>query len=84
MKAKEAIKSSLDGNLFVLKMYLADLSDADLLVRPVPGANHVAWQLGHLIAAENKILGDLEGTSFGDWPRSTAKAFSAAKWPNSR
>ena len=37
-------------------MYLADLSDADLLVRPVPGANHIAWQLGHLIGAEVELL----------------------------
>ena len=36
----------------MLGMYLGDLSDADLLVRPVPGANHIAWQLGHLITAE--------------------------------
>jgi hypothetical protein len=37
-------------------MYLADLSDADLLVRPAPKANHIAWQLGHLIKAERDHL----------------------------
>jgi uncharacterized damage-inducible protein DinB len=52
MNAKDAIKHSLNGNHQILTMYLSDLSDADLLVRPVPGANHIAWQLGHLIAAE--------------------------------
>jgi hypothetical protein len=36
-------------------MYLGDLSDADLLVRPVPGANHIAWQLGHVIGSEQKL-----------------------------
>ena len=35
-----------------MEKYLADLSDADMLVRPVPNANHIAWQLGHLIASE--------------------------------
>jgi hypothetical protein len=33
---------------------LSDLSDADLLVRPAPAANHLAWQLGHLISSERQ------------------------------
>jgi hypothetical protein len=35
-----------------LKMTLGDFAEADMLVRPVPGANHTAWQLGHMIAGE--------------------------------
>jgi hypothetical protein len=27
-----------------------------LMVRPVPGANHIAWQLGHLISAERFLV----------------------------
>jgi hypothetical protein len=46
--------------------YLADLTDADLLVRPAPGCNHIAWQLGHLIQAEH---GMLEGASPGSMPK---------------
>lgn len=56
MNAKDAIKYSLNSNHQVLKMYLADLSDADLLVRPAPGANHIAWMLGHVIATEGTFL----------------------------
>jgi uncharacterized damage-inducible protein DinB len=52
MNAKDVIKHALNSNHHILTMYLGDLSDADLLVRPVPGANHIAWQLGHLINAE--------------------------------
>jgi hypothetical protein len=52
MNAKDAIKFSLESNQNMIGMYLGDLSDADLLVRPTPGANHIAWQLGHLIIAE--------------------------------
>jgi hypothetical protein len=37
-------------------MHLADLSDADLLVRPVPGANHANWQMGHLIVSELQMV----------------------------
>jgi hypothetical protein len=27
-----------------------------MLTRPVPGANHPAWQLGHLIVAETNAV----------------------------
>lgn len=52
MNAKDAIKNALTSTQNILAMYLSDLSDADLLVRPAPKANHIAWQLGHLIGAE--------------------------------
>src|SRR5262245_59434635 len=52
MNAKDAIKFALESNQNMIGMYLSDLSDADLLVRPTAGANHIAWQLGHLIIAE--------------------------------
>src|ERR1700674_3093706 len=52
MKTKDAIKKALTATQSLLPMYLSDLSDADLLVRPVPGANHIAWQIGHLILTE--------------------------------
>jgi hypothetical protein len=52
MQAKEAIKFLLQSDQNMVAQYLSDLSDADLLVRPAPGANHIAWQLGHLIASE--------------------------------
>jgi hypothetical protein len=52
MNAKDSIKFLLGANENMIAMYLSDLSDADLLVRPATGANHIAWQLGHLIASE--------------------------------
>jgi len=56
MHSKDVIQIALKSTQEILSMYLADLSDADLLVRPVPGANTIAWQLGHLIAAEPHLL----------------------------
>jgi len=56
MQAKDAIKSALKSTQRMLEMYLADLSDADLLVRPIPNANHIAWQLGHLINSEPELV----------------------------
>ena len=48
MNAKDVIRGLFGMNDFVLNEYLKDMSDTDLLIRPVPGANHIAWQLGHL------------------------------------
>jgi hypothetical protein len=69
MTGKDAIKLSLKTTQNLLNQYVSDLSDADLLVRPVPGANHIAWQLGHLIVAEVGLLGkQLPGASFPELP----------------
>jgi uncharacterized damage-inducible protein DinB len=51
--------------------YIGDFADADLLVRPVPGANHTAWQLGHLINSECGMIKAIGGgtevpAGFGD------------------
>jgi len=55
MTAKDVIRHSLELCHSVLKTYLADLTDEDLLIRPVPGANHTAWMLGHLLICENGL-----------------------------
>jgi hypothetical protein len=52
MKASQVLETALNGTQFLANHYLSDLSDADLLTRPTPGANHIAWQLGHVIASE--------------------------------
>lgn len=52
MTGSEAIQAALEATRGVLERYLDDLSDADLLARPSPNANHIAWQLGHLIWTE--------------------------------
>jgi hypothetical protein len=35
---------------------LDDLKAGDLMLRPVPDANHIAWQWGHLIASERRLV----------------------------
>jgi len=54
--------------------YISDFTDADLLVRPLPGANHAAWQLGHLILAERFIAGEIPGVAYPDLPQGFAEA----------
>src|SRR5438105_8273408 len=69
MNVKDAMKHSLKSTQNMLEMYLSDLSDADLLVRPVPGANHIAWQIGHLIQSERSIiLGELPSAAYPELP----------------
>jgi hypothetical protein len=56
MNAKDAIRSSVNLSSMVLKTYVSDLDDADLMRRPGEGCNHLAWQLGHLISSEVRLL----------------------------
>jgi hypothetical protein len=73
MNTKEAIKHNLDFNYMAMKQMLADLSDADLLVRPVPNANHIAWQLGHLITSEVGLLNYVPGARPAELPAGFAE-----------
>ena len=52
MNGVQSIQTALGSTQLLLNRYIEDLSDADMLVRPCPGANHAAWQLGHLINSE--------------------------------
>ena len=56
MNAREAIKASYAMPDTICQSYLGDLSDKELMVRPVEGANHIAWQLGHLIGSEHQLV----------------------------
>jgi hypothetical protein len=56
MSPKDALRLGIDSSQMIIDAYIGDLDDADLLIRPVPGMNHIAWQLGHLIAAERYFV----------------------------
>lgn len=53
MDIREVLRGTLGRSKMVTEMLLGDFSDADLLQRPVPEANHIAWQLGHLVMSFN-------------------------------
>ena len=63
MKTHEAITSNLHTSRYIMTSYLSDLSDDDLLVRPVPAAHHAAWQLGHLILSESQMINGIRAGS---------------------
>lgn len=56
MTGKDAIREVVEFCHMVAGQYVTDLTDEDLLVRSVPGANHIAWQLGHLISSDHHML----------------------------
>jgi DinB family protein len=56
MTGKEVLTGALTSTQWLMTEYLKDLSDADLLVRPAPSANHIAWQLGHVIHSEMFLI----------------------------
>jgi hypothetical protein len=68
MQARDAIRTALTSTQEILSWYLSDLSDADLLMRPAPGANHIAWQLGHLINAERGMGSQIPGVAYSELP----------------
>jgi len=68
VNAKDVIKKSLKTTGDMLTMFVADLSDEDLIVRPAPAANHIAWQLGHLIACEAMMGGVIPGATYPELP----------------
>lgn len=63
---------------FVLKAYLGDLSDAELMHRPAPGCNHLAWQLGHLISSNAMLLESVVPGSAPELPAGFADKHSKA------
>ena len=65
-----AIKAALESTRQILKMYVDDFTDADLFVRPVPAANHTAWQLGQIITGDVYLVrsGLLPDAAFPELP----------------
>ncbi|HEX4125854.1 MAG TPA: DinB family protein [Tepidisphaeraceae bacterium] len=51
----DLLADSLHRNLTMANWMLSDFNDADMLVRPVPGANHAAWQIGQVTASEARM-----------------------------
>ena len=69
MKAKDVVKLALTTTQDTMLMFLADMTDSELTVRPVPSANNIAWQLAHLIVAEKLLLeGALPGAKYPEVP----------------
>ena len=60
MNAKDVLIAAIEQAAWVTSTLLHDLSDGDLLLRPAPGMNAIAWQLGHLVLSVHEKLCALE------------------------
>lgn len=76
MDAKEAIRFTIGSAEFVSLGYLEDLSDKELLHRPCAGANHINWQIGHLIVAENQMINGVAPGSMPALPTGFAEKYT--------
>lgn len=56
MDSREAVRINLATADFVMRTYLEDFTDEELMTRPAPAANTLAWQLGHLIVNEHQFV----------------------------
>jgi hypothetical protein len=73
--AKNILHQSIEMAHFLTRAYVEDLTDAELLVRAVPGANHIAWQLGHVIGGLRQMLSAI-GRQSPALPEGFAAAYS--------
>jgi hypothetical protein len=76
MTAKDVIKQTMELLRPVATGYLSDMTDTDLFVRPVPQANHIAWQLGHVISGEHQMVTSL-GHQMPNLPQGFAEAYTS-------
>ncbi|WP_283432515.1 DinB family protein [Neorhodopirellula lusitana] len=74
MHGKEAIRSAMGLSDMVYTSYLGDMEDAELMLRPAPGCNHLAWQTGHLIASEVSLLKSICPDTATELPEGFAEA----------
>jgi hypothetical protein len=65
----EVLQRILNITYELANLLLSDFSDNDLLVRPVPKANRIAWELGHWIIREYRLIGSQNlGMNFPQLP----------------
>lgn len=76
MNACKLAEQSLRFTQHVINSILSDLSDADLLARPVEGANHIAWQIGHLIVSERNLARHLPSARYPELPAGFAERYA--------
>lgn len=63
MNANDAIANTIQTADMVCQAYLNDLTAEDLMKRPHAQCNHLNWQVGHLITADQQMInGSVPGT----------------------
>jgi len=76
MNAQQAIQIAIDAGQMIALGYLEDLTDKELFHRPAPGANHINWQLGHLIVSEHEMINTAKPGSMPPLPQGFAERYT--------
>lgn len=77
MNANEAIKSALATAEMISMAYLDDLTDDEMMIRPIESCNHIKWQVGHLIASENKMINSCCPGTMPELPAGFAERYAS-------
>src|SRR4029079_8489639 len=56
MKSKVHVRHTMKTADIMVESYLSDITPQEMFARPAPGANHLAWPVGHLISAETRLV----------------------------
>jgi hypothetical protein len=83
MDYKTHLVEGLKHNIGFVSRTLADLSDADMFVRPCPAANHAAWQIGHIISSESSVVKNLSPANAVALPPGFIEAYNKEASKNS-
>ncbi len=76
MNSLEAIKNNIMTSDMVCGAYLGDLTNEEFMNRPHPGCNHINWQVGHLISADNNMCNGVFPGTLPDLPEGFAEQYS--------
>lgn len=71
MNVNDLLKHGVTFTQHVTKAYVDDFTPDEMLVRAVPGSNHLAWQLGHLVSSEHSLMSAI-GIDMPDLPEGFA------------
>lgn len=55
MSAGELYAKSIARSAHMTANFVSDFTEEEMFIRPVPGANHATWQLGHVAAGTRKM-----------------------------
>ena len=76
MNAVDLLIKGLQTTQNMVLMTLDDFTDTELMTRPTSGANHVAWQLGHLAVGEAGMVNGIRAEAVPAVPEAFAKRFT--------
>ncbi|MEZ6067828.1 MAG: DinB family protein [Planctomycetaceae bacterium] len=76
MTTNDAIRESIASANMISSTYLSDLTDEEMLYRPCAGANHINWQVGHLIVSEHQMIEQARPGSMPALPQGFAERYS--------